>query len=58
MVQKIKNQEEASRIIREVEALAQTGHQLTDEQKCLYEFAKIFLMQIRKRRRKQSESMK
>ena len=58
MVQKIKSQEEASRIIREVEALVQTGHKLTDGQKCLYEFAKIFLMQIGKRRRKQSESMK
>jgi len=53
-VKKIKSQEEASKIIGEVEALVRKGHKLTDEQKYEYEFAKIFLTQIGKRRRKQT----
>ena len=53
-MQKIKSVEEAKRIIFETETLVKELYKLTVEQECRYEFAKILLMEIGKRRKKQS----
>jgi hypothetical protein len=52
---KIKTSEEAHRIIIETETFIKAGYDLTVEQKCRYEFAKILLKEIGKRREKQGE---
>ncbi len=52
---KVKDVEEANRIIIETESLIRTGCELTVEQQCRYEFAKILLLEIAKRRKKQSK---
>ncbi len=54
-MQKIKDSEEAKRIIFETETLTKTGYDLTVEQECRYKFAEILLREIGKRRKKQSK---
>ncbi len=49
----VKDVEEANRILIETETLIKTGCELTLEQQHRYEFAKILLKEIGKRRNKQ-----
>jgi hypothetical protein len=51
---KIANRGEAEIIIRGMEALVKEGQELSDKQKCEYEFAKIFLGEVTKRKKKES----
>lgn len=47
----ISNQKEAERIIEEIGELIKKGEKLTDKQKHEYEFSKIFLNEIKKRKK-------
>lgn len=49
----ISNQREAERIIEEIDELIKKGEKLTDKQKHEYEFSKIFLSEIKKRKKNQ-----
>jgi hypothetical protein len=52
---KIKNTIEAEIIIKETEDLIKKGHKLTEKQRYDYEFARIFLTSIKKRRKKKGD---
>ena len=49
----ISNQREAERIIEEIDELMKKGEKLTDKQKHEYEFSKIFVSEIKKRKKNQ-----
>ena len=49
---KVANKREAEIIIKGIEDLIKKGQMLTDKQKYDYEFAKMFLNDIKKRKRK------
>jgi hypothetical protein len=49
----IRNQKEAERIIEEIEELIKKGENLTNKQTYEYEFSKIFLSEIKKRKKDQ-----
>jgi len=49
---KLANKREAEIIIKGIEDLIKKGQMLTDKQKYDYEFAKMFLNDIKKRKRK------
>jgi hypothetical protein len=49
---KISNKEEAETIIKGIENLVKKGQKLTDNQKYDYKFAKILLIEIKKRKKK------
>lgn len=49
----ISNQKEAERIIEEIDELIKKGEKLIDKQKHEYEFSKIFLNEIKKRKKTQ-----
>ncbi|MGZ3748817.1 MAG: hypothetical protein ACXVCD_15895 [Pseudobdellovibrionaceae bacterium] len=51
---KITNKREAEKIIEEIEGLVKKGQTILDNQKYDYEFAKIFLSEIKKRRKRES----
>ena len=51
---KIANKREAETIIKGIEALVKKGQELSDRQKYEYEFAKIFLGEVTKRKKKES----
>jgi hypothetical protein len=48
---KIGSENIARMIFREINGLLETGHELTEKQRARYEFSKIFLKEIQKRRR-------
>ena len=56
-MQKIKSPQEADRIISETETLVKEGYKLTVQQECRYEFAKILLREIGKRRKNRVEKL-
>jgi hypothetical protein len=47
---KITNEREAEMIIEELGDLVEKGQELSDKQKCDYEFAKMFLNDIKRRK--------
>jgi hypothetical protein len=47
---KITNEKEAETTIEEIGGLVKKGQELSDKQKCDYEFAKMFLNDIRRRK--------
>jgi hypothetical protein len=47
---KITNEKEAETTIEEIGDLVKKGQELSDKQKCDYEFAKMFLNDIRRRK--------
>jgi len=49
---KIRSENIARMILREINGLLETGYELTEKQKAKYEFSKIFLKEIQKRRKK------
>jgi hypothetical protein len=51
---KIGNKREAEIIIEGIEALVKKGQELSDRQKYEYEFSKIFLGEVTKRKKKES----
>ena len=51
---KITNKREAEKIIGEIEGLVKKGQTILDKQKYDYEFAKMFLSEIKKRRKRES----
>ena len=54
MRQKIKGESEANEAIKKAEELVTGGEKLTDQQMDEFEFAKMFLSEIRKRKKKTS----
>jgi len=51
---KIANKREAEKIIEEIDGLVKKGQTILDKQKYDYEFAKMFLSEIKKRRKRES----
>jgi len=51
---KITNKREAEKIIEEIEGLVKKGQTILEKQKYDYEFAKMFLSEIKKRRKRKT----
>jgi hypothetical protein len=51
LMNKIGSEDVARAIINETEDVSETGHELEEKQRAKYEFAKLFLSEIQKRRK-------